>query len=406
MESVLDRIASRSEWDQFLYDRQNRGQPDKKEIEQIRTYIEERRYEEIEKRLAEKNFPGEYPIKKTINKEGTKKKRIVYSFGEENQLALKFIANRLYDFDDFFSGNCYAFRRNYGVGNALLKILHTPSFQSKYCYKADISNYFNSIDVERLLEKLTFVEKADRRLYEVFYRILMEENVIENGVIKKENHGAMAGLPIAPFFANVYLSEIDRDFEKEGIEYFRYSDDILIFADTYEEIQEKQKELKEKLEKHKLKINPEKESISAPGEVWEFLGFSYDRGGLDLSANTKRKMKAKIKRKADALRRWQRKKALSGDKAAIGFIRAMNRKFYGWGDEDGKDLTWSRWFFPYLSKDEGLKEIDRYMQEYIRFCVTGRHYKGNYRISYDQMKEWGYLSLVHEYYRFREEKPC
>lgn len=75
-------------------------------------------------------------------------------------------------------------------------------------------------------------------------------------------------------------------------------------------------------------------------------------------------------------------------------------------EENGRDFTWSRWFFPYLSVDTGLKEIDRYMQEYIRYCVTGRHYKGNYRISYEQMKKWGYLSLVHEYYRFRKEKSC
>ena len=38
------------------------------------------------------------------------------------------------------------------------------------------------------------------------------------------------------------------------------------------------------------------------------------------------------------------------------------------------------------------------MQEYIRYIITGRHYKGNYRITYEQMKEWGYRSLVHEYY--------
>ena len=92
---------------------------------------------------------------------------------------------------------------------------------------------------------------------------------------------------------------------------------------------------------------------------------------------------------------------LTSDKAAIGFIRAMNRKFYGCEKED--DFTWSRWFFGNLNTDKGLKEIDAYMQEYIRYTVTGRHYKGNYRIKYDKLKQWGYKSLVHEYYKQKNE---
>ena len=72
--------------------------------------------------------------------------------------------------------------------------------------------------------------------------------------------------------------------------------------------------------------------------------------------------------------------------------------FWVFNDNDDNSFTWSRWFFPNLNTDKGLKEIDTYFQEYIRYTVTGRHYKGNYRISYEQLKEWGYKSLVHEYY--------
>ena len=211
-----------------------------------------------------------------------------------------------------------------------------------------------------------------------------------------EEHGAMAGIPVAPFFANVYLQSVDSLFAKEKIEYFRYSDDVLIFADTMEELEKYQILFLEQLKAHKLAINPSKISIKSPGEKIDFLGFSYQNGQLDLSDNTKQKIKGKIKRKADALRRWQRKKGLSTEKAAIGFIHAMNKKFFGYGNED--EFTWERWFFPNLTVVDGLKEVDQYMQQYIRYCVTGRHYKGNYRITYEQMKKWGYVNLVHAYY--------
>lgn len=399
---ILNLLDQSDLWQQFLDYKIEHQHLKGEEEKQIRIYIEEKRFEKAKKQIIEGSFPGEYPIKKIVNKEGTSKKRVVYSFGEDVSITLKFIAFWLYAYDDHFASNCYAFRRNFGVGNALRRISRNPDFQKKYCYKADISNYFNSIDTDMLISKLAFIKDQDKALYEIFCRILSEERILENGIIKKEKHGAMAGLPIAPFFANVYLSETDHYFEETGTEYFRYSDDILIFGDTWEELREKKKLLLEMLGSHGLEINRSKESISKPGEPWEFLGFSYQNGEFDLSKNTMRKIKGKIKRKADALRRWQRKKELTPDKAAIGFIRAMNRKFYGYEDSD--DFTWNRWFFPYLTVDTGLREVDHYMQQYIRYIITGRHYKGNYRITYEQMKAWGYRSLVHEYYKYQEKE--
>ncbi len=401
-QGIADLLDQPDLWQQFLDYKIKRQHLKGEEEKQIRLYIEERRFEDNKKKIVEGAFPGEYPLKRIVNKEGTSKKRVVYSFGRDVSITLKFIASQLYKYDDYFASNCYAFRRNTKAGDALKRVLQNPGFSKKYCYKADISNYFNSINVELLIEKLGFLKERDEVIYELFRKILTEENVKENGCIRKEKHGAMAGLPIAPFFANVYLADMDRYFLEKGIAYFRYSDDILIFADTKEELEQYKGLLPEMLKSCGLCINSSKESISKPGETWEFLGFSYNGGKLDLSQNTKRKIKAKIKRKAESLRRWQRKKNLPPDKAAIGFIRAMNRKFYGYEDND--DFTWNRWFFPYLTVDTGLREVDHYMQEYIRYIITGRHYKGNYRITYDRMKEWGYRSLVHEYYQFREGK--
>lgn len=194
--------------------------------------------------------------------------------------------------------------------------------------------------------------------------------------------------------------DVDHFFEEKGVLYFRYSDDILIFADSAEELDTYRAELYAKLKEKGLSLNPSKVQISGPGETFTFLGYGFQDGRADLAESTIEKIKGKIKRKSHSLRKWQRTKGLSGDRAAKGFIRAMNRKFYGVGED--ADFSWSRWFFPCLTCDEGLREVDAYMQQYIRYCVTGRHYKGNYRITYEQMKEWGYRSLVHEYYAFRE----
>lgn len=400
--SILQVIGKREKWDEFLAYKTERQHLSKAEEKKLTEYIEKEKYLETYCQIEAGIFPAEYATKKFINKSGTDKKRIVYTYSDEVNIALKFIAYHLYVYDDRLEENCYAFRRNHGIKQALKRLTRNKKFLNMYCFKADIHDYFNSIQVPLLLEKLEFIKADDGPLYCVFERILSENHLNFSGRIIMEEHGAMAGIPIAPFWANIYLQGVDHFFKEKEIEYFRYSDDILIFAESKEELGQYKELFYDLLKEHGLTINPKKVAEISPGEKLDFLGFSYENGELDLSDNTRKKIKGKIKRKAEALRRWQRKKGLSPEKAAVGFINAMNKKFFGYGDED--EFTWERWFFPNLTVTDGLKEVDHYMQQYIRYCVTGRHYKGNYRITYEEMKKWGYVNLVHAYYEFRKQE--
>lgn len=437
---ILEQSMQEQCWNAFLQYKIERQHLSAKEEKKLREFLEKRTYIEWGNRLMDEMYVLPLPVRREINKGGSVKKRVVYSYPYGLNQMLKFVAYSLYQYDALFSDNCYAFRREYGVKDAIRRIRRTAGITDKYCLKVDVHNYFNSIDVDILLEKLSFLKEQDDRLYRVLEHLLtadaafvisdqgkkrkeriagnepLEDTIIrkeetendrsrkegiESGKIVREKRGAMAGTPISPFFANVYLKDVDAWFANRGILYFRYSDDILIFADTLVELQNYREELYSQLSDLHLELNPDKVKISKPGEMWEFLGFCFRDGKVDLSENTIRKMQHKIKRKAESLRRWQRKKGLSGDKAAKGFIKAMNYKFFA--KEDGTEFTWCRWFFPNLTTDYSLKVVDTYMQQYIRYCVTGRHYKGNYRITYEQMKEWGYRSLVAEYYAYKRQ---
>ncbi len=399
--SILDKLGDEEEWNSFLQYKIQKQNISRSEEDSIRLFVESKRYVDYKLWINRQEFPTELPRKKQINKEGSTKKRTVYVFPPDDSIVLKFLAFQLYAYEDIWSSNCYSFRREYGIRDAMSHFRFRDSYGKKYCFKADVSNYFNSMNVELLLDKMSFLKQRDVRLYELFEKILREDHVIENGRVTKESHGGMAGIPISPFFANLYLTELDQWFEKRAILYYRYSDDILLFADTKEELEKHRSFMENYMKSQGLNMNPDKVEIYKPGESWDFLGFSYEDGNIGLSRNTVRKMKAKIKRKAEALRRWQRKKGIAEEeRAAKGFIRSMNKKFFGAKEED--EFTWSRWFFPVLTKDDDLKELDAYMQQYIRYIITGRHYKGNYRITYQQLKEWGYRSLVNEYYRCKK----
>ena len=386
---ILESLKQKDTWEEFLRYKKERAHLNRGEEGAWRSFIDEKKYLDIPE---SGRIP--LPLRQEINKTGSSKKRVIYSYPEPFNSILKGITYLLYRYDDVFCDNCYAFRRNRSAGDALKRLHQDNGDGRRWCLKVDVSDYFNSIDIEMLLDKLEFMRMGDERLYELFAEMLREKRVVlPDGREIYDDHGAMAGIPVAPFFANVYLKEVDMLFEDEM--YYRYSDDILILADDQAELEDKKQRLVEELEKLKLKLNEKKLHIYAPGECVEFLGFGICGSTVDLSEATKKKLKDKIRRKARALHRWSSKKELPGDRAAKGFIRALNRKLYS---ADEKAFSWSRWFFPYLTTDAGLKELDEYTLEFIRYAVTGRHYKGNYRISYEEIKEWGYRSLVHEWW--------
>jgi hypothetical protein len=148
---------------------------------------------------------------------------------------------------------------------------------------------------------------------------------------------------------------------------------------------------------HGLTVNPDKVMLYAPDEPFEFLGFKCHGNEIGISASTVKKMKGKISRHARALMRWRKRKDVDTERVMEAMIRHYNRKFFE--DDDPETLNWSRWYFPVINQTDGLKEIDRYLQQQIRFLSTGKHNKANFRVDYETLKRLGYRSLVNEFYR-------
>lgn len=393
--SLLDELVKEETWLSFREYKSLHSLMSIKEFDQLDEYIKEKRY-----LPKAETLDFSLPTKTYINKSGSRKKRVVYIFDEEESWILKLLTWLLYKYDYAFCDNCYSFRQSFNAKKAFSRILKIRNLSSKYVLKVDIHDYFNSMPADLLVNELGKVINDDDKLLDFLKDFYLKNRAVFNGEIIEENRGAMAGIPLSSFCANIYLREMDQYFKDKGIDYFRYSDDILIVVDSTEEVNECFNELKKLIEEKGLTLNPDKLSISKPEEAWDFLGFKYKAGRIDLADATIVKMKAKIKRKAEALYRWRVKKDADFDRAAKAMIRKFNRKFYDL--EDDAEFTWSKWFFPVLTSSDGLRILDDYFLEYIRYLYSGRHYKGNYRISYDYIKELGYRSLVHEYYRFKE----
>lgn len=396
--SLLDRLNDDAIWDAFI-DRRKQILMENDDISKFERLSVNPECRRICDEIASGNHQFSIPCKKLIAKNGSLKKRTVYQFDEYEMMTLRILSSLMHSYDHLFSPNLYSFRRNKSVAAAVRRLFDTDDLCSMWGYKADVHDYFNSIDAKTLLVELK-EDLNDERLYALFETILSDSRAMYNGEVIEEQKGVMAGIPISAFLANYYLSAVDHYFETQDCIYMRYADDILILSDSKDKIADFRLKLIDMIHARGLELNPKKEKFFQPGEDFEFLGFRISEDDIDISTNTVRKMKGKIRRSAKAIRRWMLKNDAPIKGTIRAFIREYNHKFYGY--ESG-ELSWSAWFLPTITTTESLHEIDGYLQDWIRYIATGRHNKKNYdAVSYELMRSCGYSPLVTQYYDMRK----
>ncbi|MBQ6494292.1 MAG: hypothetical protein IJI92_10560 [Erysipelotrichaceae bacterium] len=268
--TILNELSRKDVWQDFLEYKLKKNQLSRKEAAELEAFIDNEDY----LRVTE-TFSFDYPHKKYLSKIGSSKKRVVYTYSKDETWVLKLLAYLLYKYDDRISASCYSFRKNKTSKSAFDAILKIRDLDDRYVLKLDIHDYFNSIDADELLRILEEIISDDKELLELLRNLLKQDRCYSGDELIEEKRGAMAGVPLASFFANVYLLSLDETFAKKGIPYFRYSDDIIIFAGSRAERDECYRLVKEELERKKLTLNPDKLMYADPHEGFEFLGFSY-----------------------------------------------------------------------------------------------------------------------------------
>lgn len=128
-------------------------------------------------------------------------------------------------------------------------ILLTDEENTRYCYKIDLHHYYQSINHEVLKQKFRKVFKDPELLWlldEIADSIntATEEDLIElslSGEIEVDpNTGIPIGNYMSQYSGNFYLSSFDH-WVKEKLHvkhYYRYMDDVVIFASSKEELHE------------------------------------------------------------------------------------------------------------------------------------------------------------------------
>jgi hypothetical protein len=295
---------------------------------------------------------------------------------------------------------CRSFLPGGGARAAFRTVLADVDVDAKAALRLDVRDYFNSIDVVDLLARLP-EPLADGATGALLRAALLDRRVDVGGrVVDGGRKGVMAGTPLAPLLATLYLRELDHEIGTRAT-YARYSDDIAVLAPAVE-LAALDRLIRVRLAERGLEVNEAKSAVTAPGQAWDFLGFRYSAPVVGLAPLTARKLRARTTRLARSLLRWRERTGAPPGRAAETFLRRTNRRLFS-VPEERAEFSWATWFLPMLDGPDGLAALDEHVQREARYAATGRRTARARRlVDYPALVEAGHLPLVHAFWALHQ----
>ena len=171
-----------------------------------------------------------------------------------------------------FSDRSYAFRRGKSPLKAIGRVRDALK-RFKHIAKVDIWHFFDTIDHDILIKKLKKIIKDEQIVHLIAY--YLSQGSMEKNRWLDKSEGVYQGDVLSPLLSNIYLNDFDFYLEKKGIMHVRYSDDMLFFGSSKEEVSEYRKIAGEYLQPIKLKFNSKKTYLSNIDKGFEYLGLTF-----------------------------------------------------------------------------------------------------------------------------------
>ncbi len=366
-----------------------------------------RNAERLHRSLLRERFHFREGLELNYNFNG--RRRTIYLFPWEERIVDLLLYRMLVrHFHGAFSPHSYAYRyRGFGVDFCQHRIQRAIARMGwPLCgFKRDIAEYFPSIDHDILLDTLKEWIEPDDYLFGLLVERVRFRARADDGV-KTASRGIPFGTAIACFFANLYLTPLDRRMDAvRGLEYFRYSDDMLAFSASRDTAQaaielfdDGLRQLKlESKPKHHLNFrfapdvapDPQFESI----RKFRHLGLEFRPGGhVGLSREKLRKIRNLFRYAFRRARRRFRRRSDPKARAALAIEIARDVVERGF-----RSVAIIDYYLKHTKDEQQLRLLDRWLaEEVLSRAFENGHKKGNFRhLSFSKLREMGLPSLRH-----------
>jgi group II intron reverse transcriptase/maturase/CRISPR-associated endonuclease Cas1 len=269
-------------------------------LDALSNYQKAQDYDEVLEQIKSGKFENDIqkgfipkPVRAfSIEKDKSQKRELALS-STASKVIQKILATQLQDVVKF-SNRSYAYRKNKGTLKAIRRTIDI--FSTHYWVaKADIDNFFDTIDQDILIQKLEkhIVDKRIIKLISVF---------LSNGMLRgkkwiDKKSGIYQGDNLSPLLSNIYLAEFDEFLENKHIEFVRFADDMVFFAKHKRDAAKILDIAEGYLNSLKLSFGKDKSYIANKKEGFEYLGLRFVNDKVTIDNKKLMKKVSKLSKK-------------------------------------------------------------------------------------------------------------
>lgn len=336
-----------------------------------------------------------------IPKSDGKSLRDVYIFNDSDSLLLKVINKILFNsFREDIHKDVFSYIKGRRTMHAAKQVQDALGSTELVGVKLDLSNFFLEVNMESIIKSiLSLVE--DQKSFKLLYDLFSVNGYVFEGKEHEMYMSLMPGSSTSSFFSNFILKPIDNLVEKSSEVYARYSDDLIFFCKTKEDLDSLIEEIRLELVPLGLTINENKVQYFTGNEEIDFLGLRITKDKIRVNSKFTKKIKKAIKKICKEEERSTKYNKVENA------CKRINKFLYGEIFIPALQHSSTRISYAFSNVDcwEDFRELDFYIADQLRYVHSGKHNKTYYhRITMDNLANLGFVSVVKMYHLFKMDK--
>jgi len=292
-------------------------------------YGVERLIGEIQEELEAQTYNPNLIRRVYIPKEGSATQRplgIPVAKDRVIQAAVKLVIEPLFEAD--FLDCSYGFRPQRSPQQAAQRV-HRLSNSHKWFVDLDLKSYFDTIPQSRLLDCVR-LRVSDRRILHLI-RQWLKAGILEDGEVTVPTAGSPQGGVLSPLLSNIYLHQLDQQWDRRNGTLIRFADDIVIVCKSPRQANVALQWAQGVVAELGLELNEAKTHTGHIREGFDFVGFTYREG---ISPKTGKLVRVKVPR-MKSMKSFRSKVKARLQDTVLGtpiseVVAAVNRQLRGW----------------------------------------------------------------------------